>query len=172
MTQPRRAIVARVGLTDLFFRGIARSGSSGSYSYSVIGSSGNFPITYVSWGDAARFANWLQNGQPTGAQGPGTTETGSYTLNGATSNTALNAITRNSSAKFVLPNENEWYKAAYHSPSGRYSSSTARELFSGATSPPLGSIPVLTASWLLWKRCRQNRGSWHESSTDSPSQRT
>src|SRR5262249_22621522 len=62
--------------TDQNSRGISRSGSSGSYSYSVIGSSASLPITYVSWGDAARFANWLQNGQPTGAQGAGTTETG------------------------------------------------------------------------------------------------
>ena len=69
--------------TDLNIAGISRSGSSGSYTYSVIGSSANLPITYVSWGDAARFANWLQNGQPSGAEGPGTTETGAYTLNGA-----------------------------------------------------------------------------------------
>src|SRR5262245_17983068 len=33
--------------------GIARSGASGSYSYSVIGSA-NHPIAMVSWGDAAR----------------------------------------------------------------------------------------------------------------------
>jgi formylglycine-generating enzyme required for sulfatase activity len=35
--------------------GISRSGSAGSYSYSVIGSTANKPITYVSWFDAARF---------------------------------------------------------------------------------------------------------------------
>ena len=67
--------------------GITQSGSSGSYSYSVTGSdsqAANCPIFDVSWGDAARFCNWLQNGQPTGAEGTGTTETGAYTLNGAT----------------------------------------------------------------------------------------
>ena len=26
----------------------------------------NRPVNYVTWGDAARFCNWLQNGQPTG----------------------------------------------------------------------------------------------------------
>jgi hypothetical protein len=56
----------------------------------------------VSWGDAARFMNWLHNGQPTGAQGMGTTERGAYTLDGATSHTELMAITRNADAKMFL----------------------------------------------------------------------
>src|SRR3954469_4561908 len=42
--------------TDLNVAGIARSGASGSYSYSVIGSP-NHPIAWVNWGNAARFAN-------------------------------------------------------------------------------------------------------------------
>ena len=96
--------------------GIARSGSPGSYSYSIIGSP-NQPVAYVSWGDAVRFANWLTNGQPTQAEWPGATETGSYTLGGATSDAALNNITRNATAKYVIPTENEWYKAAYYDPS-------------------------------------------------------
>ena len=29
----------------------------------------NCPIFDVTWGDAARFCNWLQNGQPTGTEG-------------------------------------------------------------------------------------------------------
>ena len=40
----------------------------------------------VSWGDTARFVNWLANGQLTAPEGSGTTETGTYTLNGGTSN--------------------------------------------------------------------------------------
>jgi hypothetical protein len=56
--------------------GITRSGTSGSYTYSVTGS-GLRPITYVSWFDAARFANWMHNGQ-----GSGDTEDGAYTLVG------------------------------------------------------------------------------------------
>ncbi len=99
--------------TNLNIAGIARSGSSGTYTYSVIGSA-NHPITYVNWGDAARFANWLHNGQPTGAEGVGTTETGAYTLNGATSSAALMAVTRNAGATWFIPTENEWYKAAYY----------------------------------------------------------
>ena len=48
--------------TNLNIAGISRSGTSGNYSYSVIGSSGNRPIIYVSWFDAARFTNWMHNG--------------------------------------------------------------------------------------------------------------
>jgi formylglycine-generating enzyme len=99
--------------------GISRSGSSGSYSYSVTGSysqAANCPIFDVSWGDAARFCNWLQNGQPTGSQGLATTEDGSYYLNGARSSSAFMAITRKASATYVIPSENEWYKASYYDP--------------------------------------------------------
>jgi formylglycine-generating enzyme required for sulfatase activity len=69
--------------TDLNSRGITQTGSPGSYAYAVIGD-GNRPVTYVSWYDTARFSNWLSNGQPTGLQTVGTTETGSYTLTGNT----------------------------------------------------------------------------------------
>ena len=79
--------------TDPAIAGIARGGAPGSYSYNVIGSP-NKPITYVSWGDAARFSNWLHNGQPTGPQNASTTENGAYPLNGATTDAALNAVVR------------------------------------------------------------------------------
>ncbi len=102
--------------SDLNIAGISRSGASGSYTYSVIGpfgttpigasSPGNRPITYVSWWDAARFANWMHNGQ-----GSGSTETGAYTLNGATSGSTP-AV--NPGAQFSIPTENQWYKAAYY----------------------------------------------------------
>ena len=45
--------------TDANVAGITRSGASGSYTYSVLTGSGNHPIAYVSWFDAARYANWL-----------------------------------------------------------------------------------------------------------------
>jgi formylglycine-generating enzyme len=95
---------------------IKRSGSPGSYTYSVASDWANRPVNYVSWGDAARFSNWLQNGQPMGPQGSSTTEDGSYYLNGATTYDALMAVTRKAGARWVLPTENEWYKAAYYDP--------------------------------------------------------
>ncbi|MGD8454422.1 MAG: SUMF1/EgtB/PvdO family nonheme iron enzyme [Phycisphaerae bacterium] len=93
---------------------IVRSGSAGSYTYAVADDWANRPVNYVSWGDAVRFTNWLHNGQPTGAQGLGTTEDGSYFLNGAMSHSELQAITREADATWVIPSEDEWYKAAYH----------------------------------------------------------
>lgn len=102
-------------MTAAEIAGIARSGSSGSFSYSVIGSP-NHPVTFVSWGDAARFSNWLHNGQPTGSQNASTTEDGAYTLNGAISDAALYAVSRNANANWFIPSVNEWYKAAYHQP--------------------------------------------------------
>jgi formylglycine-generating enzyme len=109
--------------SDLNVAGISRAGGSGSYAYSVIsngGDSSNRPITYVSWWDAARFSNWMANGQPTGAQSSTTTENGAYNVNGATSGSApgKNETNPNTSAAptFSIPTENEWYKAAYYSP--------------------------------------------------------
>lgn len=101
---------AKMG-TDLNIAGIMRTGTSGSYVYSVIdnaGDSGDRPIAYVTWFDAARFANWMHNGQ-----GDGDTETGAYTLSGAT---AGDAVSRNPGALFSIPTENEWYKAAFYAP--------------------------------------------------------
>ncbi|MDP6547228.1 MAG: SUMF1/EgtB/PvdO family nonheme iron enzyme, partial [Phycisphaerae bacterium] len=48
--------------------GITRGGSDGSYTYTVRTNRGDRPVNYVSWDDTLRFANWLHNGQPTGAQ--------------------------------------------------------------------------------------------------------
>ncbi|MFH1109742.1 MAG: IPTL-CTERM sorting domain-containing protein [Planctomycetota bacterium] len=97
---------------------IQRSGSPGSYEYIVGAEWANRPANYISWGDAARFCNWLHNRQPTGAQDPSTTEDGSYLLNGATSDAALLAIVRKADPTYVIPSEDEWYKAAYHKNDG------------------------------------------------------
>jgi len=110
--------------TDLNVAGISRSGSPGSYTYAVKVNAGqdmtNRPITYVSWFDAARFSNWMANGQTTGAQGNATTENGAYTLNGATSGVGFTKnVTNPNTGQVVnwwIPSENEWYKAAYYSP--------------------------------------------------------
>ncbi len=99
--------------------GIARSGTSGAYSYSVIGpfatvqipqaTAAERPIQIENWFNAARFANWMQNGQ-----GTGDTETGAYTLVGG--QMGGTAPAKNPGAQFYIPTDDEWYKAAYYSP--------------------------------------------------------
>jgi len=105
--------------TNLNIAGISQTVGSGGYAYSVIGSA-NRPITFVSWWDSARFSNWMANGQPTGAQTSATTENGAYNVNGAISgNAAAKNVTNpntNAAPTFFIPNQNEWYKAAYYSP--------------------------------------------------------
>lgn len=112
---------------------ISRSGSDGSYTYSTPNS--NHPVTSVSFWNAARFSNWLHNGQ-----GAGDTEDGAYTLtvSGMTNNT----ITRNSGATWAITSESEWYKAAYYD-------ADSSNYFTYATSSntaPTGSTPTAVAN--------------------------
>jgi sulfatase modifying factor 1 len=95
--------------------GIDQFGTNGSFRYAVRAGMGDKPVIFVSFWDGCRFCNWLHNGRPGGAQSAGTTETGSYdlTIPGAI---AGNTVTRSPGAKFFLPTENQWYKAAYHQP--------------------------------------------------------
>jgi formylglycine-generating enzyme required for sulfatase activity len=85
---------------------IVQSGSIGSFSYSVDSIYANMPVVGVTWFNAARFCNWLNNGQ-----GSADMETGAYTLAGAMNGVIL----ANSGAAVRLPSEDEWYKAAYYS---------------------------------------------------------
>jgi formylglycine-generating enzyme required for sulfatase activity len=91
---------------------IKRTGVSGSYSYSVAPGWANRPVNYVSFWDACRFANWLHNGQPGGTQDESTTEDGAYTL--TAQGVSNNTLTRNSSWRWAVTSEDEWYKAAYY----------------------------------------------------------
>ena len=107
-------------MTNPINGGITRSGSDGSYVYTPIAGTDQLPITGVSWFDAARFVNWLDNGQPSGASSEQTTEDGTYTLNGAinglsSSRNSINPNT-NTSPQYAIPTENEWYKAAFYNP--------------------------------------------------------
>lgn len=61
-------------MNDPNYGGIDRNGSSGSYSYSAKVGREKYPVNYVSFYDALRFANWMHNDQPTGGQDSSTTE--------------------------------------------------------------------------------------------------
>lgn len=61
---------------DQIANGIQRNGSSGSYTYSLLNErSANLPVDYVNFTDAARFANWVNNGK-----GDASTENGAYLI--------------------------------------------------------------------------------------------
>ena len=90
--------------------GINRFNAVAPFKYAARPNMADKPVCFVTWADAARFCNWLHNGQPAGLQSPTTTEDGAYTMVGS------GPFPRNPGAKWYLPNENEWYKAAYHDP--------------------------------------------------------
>ncbi len=93
--------------------GITRSGSSGSYTYSVKSGFDNKPVNFVSFWDAARFSNWLTSGN---------TETGVYVLDatGISNNTITRDATAFNNGGVAVASENEWYKAAYYDGNGGY----------------------------------------------------
>lgn len=102
---------------------IVRHATPSGYSYSVAPEYADRPVNFVSWGDAARFANWLHNEMREGPQGPNTTEDGAYALNGAMTDVELLAVARKPGATWAVATEDEWYKAAYHrnnGPTGDY----------------------------------------------------
>ena len=116
---------------------------NGGYTYQVAtnsywkAQSGNRPICWVSWFDAARFANWMNNGATNGAD----TETGAYTL---TNYQTSGFVARNTNATWWIPSENEWYKAAYFDPAknGSYATSDRYNNFATHTD----SLPLATAT--------------------------
>jgi formylglycine-generating enzyme required for sulfatase activity len=86
---------------------IIREGESGSYTYKVLEGREKRPVLFVAAVDAMRMANWLNNG----ATPTSDTETGSYTF------TDYDVVSRRTAnARYVLPSDDEWYKAAYYDP--------------------------------------------------------
>ena len=124
---------------------IQRHGSSGSYSYSVASDWANHPVNFVSWYDALRFSNWLTNGQPSGPQGNGTTEMGSYTLTGIISVNPLPdhaTLAAGTTTKWLLTSEDEWYKAAYYKGGG--TNAGYWDYPTQSDTPPTAELPVGT----------------------------
>ena len=115
--------------------GISRRGrgtTASPFVYETIGNR-DHPMANVTWFSAARFANWVHNGATNGAD----TETGAYTLNRQTRNGA--GIERNPDAKWWIPNENEWFKAAHYrgggTNAGYYAFPTKSDVAPGNSEP-------------------------------------
>lgn len=87
------------------------------------------PVNYVSFRDAARYCNWLHNGRPKDTPSSRTTEDGAYTLKAGSGEDPMK---RNSGARYFVPSENEWYKAAYFDPN-----KLSYQLFVGDSTKPL-----------------------------------
>jgi formylglycine-generating enzyme required for sulfatase activity len=90
------------------YGGITWNGSSGRYE--VKADYDLKPVNYISFYDAARFVNWLTNGQ-----GSGGTENGLYVFS-SDGATLVSTPDHATSTGWVIPNEAEWYKAAYYDP--------------------------------------------------------
>lgn len=90
--------------------GITRSGTFGSFTYSVKAGYANKPVNFVSFWHAARFTNWLTTGN---------TETGVYHFSGVSTPRDGN-LGRDATAwengGVAVAGEDEWYKAAYYDP--------------------------------------------------------
>ena len=113
--------------------GIAyNAGAVGGSKYSTKTNMGNKPVNYISFFDAMRFTNWLENGQPTGGVG---TESGAYTVywHGFYE-------TRNPGATYFITSENEWYKAAYYQPADQGGDADSYWRYPTASNIPLGGV--------------------------------
>jgi formylglycine-generating enzyme required for sulfatase activity len=85
---------------------IVRTGNPGAFKYAASPKREREPVMQVSFLDAMRFANWLHHGG-----GSGDTETGAYLIS-----KDGGLASREAGARIWIPNENEWYKAAYYQP--------------------------------------------------------
>jgi formylglycine-generating enzyme required for sulfatase activity len=136
LTKPQKKFL-RDGLI-----GLLRAGMDGDYAYTVAGDWADRPVNRVSWPSAARFCNWLANGQPAGAQDLTTTEDGSYLLAGITQGYGASVV-RKPGARYVIPTEDEWYKAAYHKNDG--ATANYWDYPTQSDVPPIAEAPPGTA---------------------------
>jgi len=106
---------------------IAKANAVGSLGITRYTLGVNKPARWVSWNEAARVVNWLNVSEGYSAAYKFTLQPGDvgYDANAdillwTAGDAGYNAANpyRNSLARFFLPSENEWYKAAYYDPVG------------------------------------------------------
>ena len=121
------------GLWSTYMGSLSQNGGDGAisrsaaapYAYTVRPGYANKPVVLVTWYGAIRFVNWLTNGQ-----GNGDTENGTYLISGGGPNSGTAIVpdaaqraawAATNSFHYLLPSEDEWYKAAYYNgPSATY----------------------------------------------------
>ena len=150
--------------SDAVHGGIVRSGADGSYTYAAKPGFDNKPVVYVNFFDAVRFANWLHNGQ-----GTGDTEDGAYFLSPNPSSPPFPAnaagLTRKPGATVFIPDENEWYKAAFFQSGSTYWSFPTRSNTAPTAEPPAGGSN--SANFASAAGSPTNVGAYHQAPSPS-----
>jgi len=108
----------------------------------------NKPVAFASWQDAARYANWLNNG----ANASASTESGAYDMAKA----GNGYVGRSPGARFWIPSRNELYKATFYTPEdgGAYTRDEPR-------------LPEAVAEGRLREIVEEN-GEYNENGSDTP----
>jgi formylglycine-generating enzyme required for sulfatase activity len=151
----------RMGTYEVSMDVITKANTAGSLGITLqdmtsYGGNGvNRPATGVSWNEAARFVNWLNTSSGSTAAYKFALQPGDvgYSANanivlwtsGESGYDATNPF-RNSNAKYFLPSENEWYKAAYYSGSG----STYYDYPTGSNTAPTAVASGTTAGTAVY----------------------
>ena len=93
----------------------APTGNDSGYGYSAYFTGARQPTNYVSWYEAAQFCNYLTSGNKS---------KGAYLFSGNNTNPGdfwgvnRDAAISSYGVAYVIPTEDEWYKAAYYKPDG------------------------------------------------------
>lgn len=120
--------------------GIVRSGAPGAFTYACKPGMERMPVLYLTWMDAVRYVNWLNNGRPVGASNtPSTTEDGAYTLAPDDGQSYFWIERRNPGARWFLPTWDEWRRAGRSDP-------TARITWAWPTHPSAEPAPAVGAT--------------------------
>jgi len=116
----------------------------------------NKPATSVSWNEAARFTNWLNTSS-------GGFAAYKFTTSGVNDNIALWTAAetldydaanpfRSLRANYVLPNFNEWYKAAYYDPSANGGLGGYWNFATGSDTAPMAVASGTTAGTAVYSQ--------------------
>ncbi|MDR2429564.1 MAG: SUMF1/EgtB/PvdO family nonheme iron enzyme [Puniceicoccales bacterium] len=100
--------------TQTAYSGITRAQDAidpNKWTYSVSDDYKDLPVVYVTLLDAKRFCNWLTNQKLYGTSG---TENGIYTISAGDNAVRDDAVWQ--AGGIALPDEDEWYKAAFYDP--------------------------------------------------------